>query len=132
MEINSLPNKLYTLCYRLTGNTQVTEELCLGTVKQISGQDSFQDVAQKAARLLLKDYSVYTPEQPLAEDSFAEVQQALNRLKVEERAVVVLHDVYSLPYATIAMVVGEKEVHPLCHQGRVKVSRLLKQRGLVT
>jgi len=130
LEVNCLPDKLYTLCYRLTGNSQLTEELCFRTVRELKKEDSFTDVVQTVARLFLK-YSADGPEKPLADDPFAEVQQALNRLKVEERTVVVLHDVYGLSYAKIADILGKQEVRPLCSQGRLKLSRYLKDRGEV-
>ncbi|WP_366921543.1 hypothetical protein MFMK1_001947 [Metallumcola ferriviriculae] len=124
--------QLYTLCYRLTGDVQLTQDLCLRTVEKLqrdklfsSAEGIFVRAAEAAVELLLEQRCSNLSRAIAPDDSIPEIQQALNGLPVKERAVIVLKDIYRLTYPEIERIVQGEEVSYLAHQGRQKLTRII-------
>lgn len=124
--------KLYNLAYRMTGDSLLSQKICLEVIENLSKQGvSWNDGCDKSirevVRLFLNEYCYFSPKEPADNDQCAQVQRALNSLTVEERLVVVLRNIYGMSCAEIRVVVGysDKKIYQILHEGLIKISSAL-------
>ena len=126
-----LIHRIYNLCYLLTGDTGLAQDLCIKTFinKEIEYQkdeEAFILLAKKAVKLLMERKCTGFSGNVSSDDHTSELQKALNNLPPKERIVIVLHDTYALSYFQIEPLFPEEDVRILSKDGRKKLANVLK------
>lgn len=129
MKNRELIYKLYNVCYRVTGDRHLAEELCTNTIEKLptvlDAKDGFITALKIATELLLRQKACNTAPDEILEDSSMLVQKALMKLPTKERIVVTLHDICGLSYSDIMLILINEDVHLLSQRGREKIVRSL-------
>ncbi len=131
MKNRELIYKLYNVCYRVTGDRHLAEELCTNTIEKLpqttvlDAKGGFITALKIATELLLRQKAYNTAPDEILEDSSMLVQKALMKLPAKERIVVILHDICGLSYSDIMLILINEDVHLLSQRGREKIVRSL-------
>ena len=131
MKNRELIYKLYNVCYRVTGDRHLAQELCTNTIEKLrqttvlDAKDGFITALKIATELLLRQKACNTAPDEILEDSSMLVQKALMKLPTKERIVVILHDICGLSYSDIMLILINEDVHLLSQRGREKIVRSL-------
>ena len=124
--------KLYNLCYRLTGDKNFAQEICLQTMaklqrdKLLNHAEGIFIKAAKVAVQLLQEQE-YNPllGSMTHDEEHLKIQQALNYLPLEERVVIVLKHTYALTYPEIEEIIQYEDVSYLLQKGRQRLTHIL-------